>query len=110
MEILACPDAIRSSFCPIDAAPFQFVERKLPIKEMGRKHRRHGLTIYREIRRNTFRDRELPLAVFLSVRTDCVLGAETKLVDRFRESRSIRVSEWCMLGSIGASDRTLHGK
>ncbi|MBD9624764.1 IS30 family transposase [Ensifer sp. ENS06] len=39
---------------------FHFVERKLPIKEMARELGRHRSTIYREIRRNTFRDRELP--------------------------------------------------
>ncbi len=39
---------------------FHFVERKLPIKEMARDLGRHRSTIYREIRRNTFHDRELP--------------------------------------------------
>ena len=39
---------------------FHFVERKLPIKEMARELGRHRSTIYREIRRNTFHDRELP--------------------------------------------------
>lgn len=37
-----------------------FVERKLPINEMARQLGRHRSTIYREIRRNTFHDRELP--------------------------------------------------
>ncbi|KAB2703736.1 IS30 family transposase [Brucella intermedia] len=36
------------------------VERKVPINEMARQLGRHRSTIYREIRRNTFRDRELP--------------------------------------------------
>ncbi|MGE6783710.1 transposase, partial [Ensifer adhaerens] len=39
---------------------FHFVERKLPIKEMARELCRHRSTIYREIRRNSFHDRELP--------------------------------------------------
>ncbi|MGN7805771.1 IS30 family transposase [Ensifer sp. 22521] len=39
---------------------FHFVERKLPIKEMAREVGRHRSTIYREIRRKTFHDRELP--------------------------------------------------
>lgn len=39
---------------------FHFVERKLPIKEMARELGRHRSTIYREIRRKTFHDRELP--------------------------------------------------
>ncbi|MCG5486561.1 MAG: helix-turn-helix domain-containing protein, partial [Sinorhizobium meliloti] len=39
---------------------FHFVERKVPIKEMARELGRHRSTIYREIRRNTFHDRELP--------------------------------------------------
>jgi IS30 family transposase len=39
---------------------FHFVERKLPIKGMARELGRHRSTIYREIRRNTFHDRELP--------------------------------------------------
>ena len=39
---------------------YHFVERKLPIKEMARQLGRHRSTIYREIRRNTFHDRELP--------------------------------------------------
>ncbi|KOF17172.1 transposase [Ensifer adhaerens] len=37
-----------------------FVERKVPINEMARQLGRHRSTIYREIRRNTFHDRELP--------------------------------------------------
>lgn len=37
-----------------------FVERKVPINEMARQLGRHRSTIYREIRRNTFRDDELP--------------------------------------------------
>ncbi len=36
------------------------VERKVPINEMARQLGRHRSTIYREIKRNTFRDRELP--------------------------------------------------
>ena len=36
------------------------VERKVPINEMARLLGRHRSTIYREIRRNTFRDHELP--------------------------------------------------
>ncbi|MNE96773.1 hypothetical protein D3C80_1950190 [compost metagenome] len=36
------------------------VERKVPINEMARRLGRHRSTVYREIRRNTFRDRELP--------------------------------------------------
>ncbi len=36
------------------------VERKVPINEMARQLGRHRSTIYREIRRNTFHDRELP--------------------------------------------------
>lgn len=36
------------------------VERKVPINEMARQLGRHRSTIYREIRRNTFRDHELP--------------------------------------------------
>ncbi len=39
---------------------FHFVERKVPINEMARELGRHRSTIYREIRRNTFHDRELP--------------------------------------------------
>jgi IS30 family transposase len=38
----------------------QFVERKVPINEMARQLGRHRSTIYREIRRNTFHDRQLP--------------------------------------------------
>ncbi|KPH04254.1 IS30 family transposase (plasmid) [Rhizobium acidisoli] len=37
-----------------------WVERKVPINEMARQLGRHRSTIYREIKRNTFRDRELP--------------------------------------------------
>jgi len=36
------------------------VERKVSINEMARQLGRHRSTIYREIRRNTFRDHELP--------------------------------------------------
>ncbi len=36
------------------------VERKVPINEMARQLGRHRSTIYREIRRNTYHDRELP--------------------------------------------------
>lgn len=36
------------------------VERKVPINEMACQLGRHRSTIYREIKRNTFRDRELP--------------------------------------------------
>jgi IS30 family transposase len=36
------------------------VEAKVPVNEMARQLGRHRSTIYREIRRNTFRDRELP--------------------------------------------------
>jgi IS30 family transposase len=36
------------------------VERKVPVNEMARLLGRHRSTIYREIRRNTFRDHELP--------------------------------------------------
>ncbi|MGH6809256.1 MAG: transposase, partial [Ensifer adhaerens] len=39
---------------------YHFVERKVPIQEMARQLGRHRSTIYREIRRNTFHDRELP--------------------------------------------------
>ncbi|WP_141105010.1 helix-turn-helix domain-containing protein, partial [Rhizobium sp. R339] len=38
----------------------QLVERKVPVNEMARQLSRHRSTIYREIRRNTFHDRELP--------------------------------------------------
>jgi IS30 family transposase len=38
----------------------QLVERKVPVNEMARQLGRHRSTIYREIRRNTFHDRELP--------------------------------------------------
>lgn len=36
------------------------VAAKVPVNEMARQLGRHRSTIYREIRRNTFRDRELP--------------------------------------------------
>jgi IS30 family transposase len=39
---------------------YQMKERKVPIAEMARQLGRHRSTIYREIKRNTFRDRELP--------------------------------------------------
>ncbi|KOF13368.1 transposase [Ensifer adhaerens] len=39
---------------------YHFVVRKVPIQEMARQLGRHRSTIYREIRRNTFHDRELP--------------------------------------------------
>ena len=45
---------------------FHFVERKVPIKEMARELGRHRSTIYREIRRNTFHDRELPVGDMIS--------------------------------------------
>lgn len=38
----------------------RFVEQKLAVNEMARRLGRHRSTIYREIRRNTFRDQELP--------------------------------------------------
>ena len=38
----------------------QLVERKVPINEMARQLGRHRSTIYREIKRNTFRDHALP--------------------------------------------------
>jgi IS30 family transposase len=38
----------------------QLVERRVPINEMARQLGRHRSTIYREIKRNTFRDRALP--------------------------------------------------
>ncbi len=38
----------------------KLVERKMPINEMAHQLDRHRSTIYREIRRNTFRDHELP--------------------------------------------------
>src|SRR3546814_6817626 len=38
----------------------QLVERKVPINEMARQLGRHRSTIYREIKRNTFRDQEFP--------------------------------------------------
>ena len=37
---------------------YHLVERKIPINEMARQLGRHRSTIYREIKRNTFRDRE----------------------------------------------------
>ena len=39
---------------------YHLVSAKVPINEMARQLGRHRSTIYREIRRNTFRDRELP--------------------------------------------------
>lgn len=36
------------------------VAAKVPVNEMARQLGRHRSTIYREIRRNTFRDRQLP--------------------------------------------------
>ncbi|MBB4653341.1 hypothetical protein GGQ99_005131 [Aminobacter niigataensis] len=39
---------------------YHLVERKVPINEMARQLGRHRSTIYREIKRNTFRDHELP--------------------------------------------------
>ncbi|MBP2444152.1 IS30 family transposase [Rhizobium leguminosarum] len=36
------------------------VAAKVPVSEMARRLGRHRSTIYREIKRNTFRDRELP--------------------------------------------------
>ncbi|MBP1884549.1 hypothetical protein J2Z50_002839 [Ensifer mexicanus] len=39
---------------------YHFVECKVPIHEMARQLGRRRSTIYREIRRNTFHDRELP--------------------------------------------------
>ena len=38
----------------------QLVAAKVPVNEMARQLGRHRSTIYREIKRNTFRDRELP--------------------------------------------------
>ena len=38
----------------------QLVAAKVPINEMARQLGRHRSTIYREIKRNTFHDRELP--------------------------------------------------
>src|SRR3546814_9685722 len=38
----------------------QLVERKVPINEMARQLGRHRSTIYREIKRNTFRDQAFP--------------------------------------------------
>ncbi|NSX89172.1 IS30 family transposase [Agrobacterium tumefaciens] len=38
----------------------RFVDQKLAVNEMARRLGRHRSTIYREIRRNTFHDRELP--------------------------------------------------
>ncbi|MDH6298118.1 IS30 family transposase (plasmid) [Agrobacterium salinitolerans] len=38
----------------------RFVEQKLAVNEMARRLGRHRSTIYREIRRNTFHDKELP--------------------------------------------------
>ena len=38
----------------------KLVERKVPVNEMARLLGRHRSTIYREVRRNTFRDQELP--------------------------------------------------
>ena len=38
----------------------QLLEREVPINEMARQLGRHRSTIYREIKRNTFHDRELP--------------------------------------------------
>lgn len=38
----------------------KLIERKVPINEMARLLGRHRSTIYREVRRNTFRDKELP--------------------------------------------------
>jgi IS30 family transposase len=38
----------------------RLVQRKVPINEMACQLGRHRSTIYREIRRNTFRDHELP--------------------------------------------------
>lgn len=38
----------------------QLVAARMPIKEMARQFGRHRSTIYREIKRNTFHDRDLP--------------------------------------------------
>lgn len=38
----------------------QMIARKVPVNVMARQLGRHRSTIYREIRRNTFRDREIP--------------------------------------------------
>jgi IS30 family transposase len=38
----------------------QLVERKVPVHEMARQLGRHRSTIYRELKRNTFHDREFP--------------------------------------------------
>jgi IS30 family transposase len=38
----------------------QLVAAKVPVNEMARQSGRHRSTIYREIKRNTFHDRELP--------------------------------------------------
>jgi hypothetical protein len=40
--------------------PASLVAAKVPVNEMARQLGRHRSTIYREIKRNTFRDRELP--------------------------------------------------
>jgi IS30 family transposase len=57
---LGCPDGIHKLNLADRRRLFHFVERKLTIKEMARELGRHRSTIYREIRRNTFHDRELP--------------------------------------------------
>lgn len=41
-------------------ASHHLVAAKVPVTEMARQLGRHRSTIYREIKRNTFRDRELP--------------------------------------------------
>ena len=63
----------------------QLVAAKVPINEMARQLGRHRSTIYREIKRNTFRDRELP-----DYDGDCSTVADSISRERRRWLRKLR--------------------
>ena len=67
------------------------VERKVPINEMARQLGRHRSTIYREIRRNTYHDRELPeYSGYFSAVADDIAKERRRRLRKLRRNPHLR--------------------